>query len=382
MNSPPYNSVHKGRPIRRRDRIGYMIKVRVTPPVGRTKVVSVYGATLAAVEENADRVVRWYAQFSSIDAAEAAKRQTVATCAETYIADRPIAPKTVAGYEWLLRPDGPVAPILHQRVADITTDAINAWSANLARAGYSPSMQRRAVKLVKAILRTAQSDGLLPHVRLDRIRIPTQSDTIMRYWLPQEARQFLAAVDGRPEAVAYVLMVGMGLRVGEVRGLLWRDLDLQRGMLHIRQQVTDVGGVPTITTPKSQKSRRTLPIPGEFKIRLAQHLEETKHERGRVRPTDYVVATKSGEPYTRERIAYVLTQVARAAGLPEIHIHGMRHTYAAIMRHHGTDIATLSRLMGHSDLRTTQQYYGHLYDDDLRRANEPMGRLLAPEEEL
>ncbi|MGX9687685.1 tyrosine-type recombinase/integrase [Deinococcus wulumuqiensis] len=376
MSKPIANSIRIGRPIRRKDRPGWMIKVVIRPPRGRPKTVCVYGPTVSAAEARANELMRWYAQFETIEAAEEAKRYTLAKAAQTYIDGRSLAAKTKAGYDWLLREHGPVGPLLQRNLAEMTTEDINDWVRTMCRDGHSLSMQRRTVKLVFAILRAAQLDGLTPNIRLDRINIPVQGEVIMRYWLPEEAQQFLAAVDALPEAVAFLMMIGMGLRVGEMRGLTWRDVDLKRGLIHVRQQITDVRGVPTLATPKSKRSRRTLPIPTEFSARLARHLAEVTHAQGKVRPTDYVVSTRKGTAYSRERLARLLTKVAQAEGLPEIHVHGMRHTYAALMRHHGTDIATLSRLMGHSDLRVTETYYGHMYDEDLRRANAPMGRLI------
>jgi hypothetical protein len=74
-------------------------------------------------------------------------------------------------------------------------------------------------------------------------------------------RRLLAAVRGTRHEAAYVLMLTVGLRLGEVLGLRWSDVDLDGGELRVRRQLRRVGGQLTFTEPKSKRSRRTVSLP-------------------------------------------------------------------------------------------------------------------------
>ncbi|MCP2014801.1 integrase [Deinococcus sp. HSC-46F16] len=373
------NTVIIHTPSKRRDRNKYEIKITIKQYDGQTERVSKYGNSKAEVMEQAQVYADHVRQYASVAAAQAALRLTLGDVAQRYIARHDLAPKTLATYRHTARPEGLIGGLLPLPVSAITDERLAVWRRSIAQSGASASAQRRAVKLVVAIVTHAQlHQRLFPGVRASLLTPPRAERRSITYWEPAQAQRALAHVRTLPEGIAIEMMLVQGLRVGEVRGLEWQDIDLRSQTLRVQRQITDIRGRGTVTDPKSRRSRRTLHIPNQLRDRLLAH-HAAQSAMGRGRPGDLVAATRTGRPYTRERLALILNRTASALELPRIHVHGLRHTYAAIMRRQGVGILTLSRLMGHADVRTTIDYYAHLYDDELRQAGEMTGFLLEEE---
>ena len=154
------------------------------------------------------------------------------------------------------------------------------------------------------------------------------------------------------------------LRRGEVIGLQWKDVDLDRLRLHVRRSVSDVGGIRQERTTKGKRARRVA-ISSEF----AAWLRVWKTASGGERAAGHVWPGQDGGPMSAHSPNHSLTRVLRRAGLvdkcgvPLVRPHGLRHTAASLMLAAGVPLIVVSRQLGHANPNVTAQVYAHLLAD-------------------
>ncbi len=202
---------------------------------------------------------------------------------------------------------------------------------------------------------------------------------------------------------ALFLALGMGLRRGEVMGLKWADVDLERGTLRVRQtRVMDVEGIVN-GSPKTTNSRRELHLPGSVTALLKQHRDAQKAERQAAGNAwqeggvlfaialgewthpdnlnralcavlDWTDPTRAGQDgrgnvwtrVPREMRAGLKAAVLAGERLPGISPHDLRHTYATLALRHGVPVEVVSKNLGHGSPAITLTVYRHVLDDELR----------------
>jgi len=149
-----------------------------------------------------------------------------------------------------------------------------------------------------------------------------------------------------------------GLRTGELCGLKWGDVDLERRKLRVVRQFSK----GRVSTPKSGKSR-TVPLPQAALRALTEQRAET-YMRG-----DWVWCDDDGAPITSDMIKSRFRIACRNAGVREVRVHDLRHTYASMLVRRGVGLKVVQELLGHHSVTVTQRY-AHLAPDDLSAAVE------------
>ena len=150
-----------------------------------------------------------------------------------------------------------------------------------------------------------------------------------------------------------------GMRVSELRGLIWRHVDFEANEIHVRQRADYRG---EIGPPKSKRGVRSIPMTPDVRKALAEHKLGSKFSR----PTDYVFCTRSGtvEQYSsilRRGLwpAQIKAGIVDANGEPKFSLHDLRH-FAASWMLEQFQLFKVSRLLGHSSQQLTADRYGHL----------------------
>lgn len=268
-----------------------------------------------------------------------------------------------------------IAPALgHVGVRKLATADIERAHLLWQRAGVKTSMRRKAVEVLRSALRHAVALGLCDANVASRSSVPPKS-TRPPTWLDvEDARRLLAAVRGKPIEGAYALALGLGLRRGEVLGLTWSDVDLARGLLHVRWNRTEYLGGTRLTAPKTAASRRTLALPA-FVARVLREQRRAEQRKARaagtrLRPEDPVLTTRTRRPYWTSYLHVELQKRLRELGLPAMRYHDLRHTAASLMLGAGVPPRTVMEMMGHRNLAVTMLIYGHT---NLRHQREAVG---------
>jgi integrase len=150
-----------------------------------------------------------------------------------------------------------------------------------------------------------------------------------------------------------------GLRLGELLGLQWQDVDFETGVLHVRRQWTLTGD---LTEPKTKKGVRRVPLGGDMVAFLRLHKLASKFSQDE----NFVFASKAGTPLSPRNVQVRGFEAARnKAELPEsLTFHKLRHAFASLAAHRGVPMSVLSEVMGHAHVGITQNIYMHLYGRD------------------
>jgi integrase len=177
---------------------------------------------------------------------------------------------------------------------------------------------------------------------------------------------FEAARGDRLEAL-YVLALATGMRRSELLGLKWEDVDLQARIVLVRRGLTisPNGGIE-IDDPKRFDSKRRLEISSEVAATLKEHRKRQAEERmatasGAWRDEGFVFTTHSGG-YLHPNTLYTayFKPIRDKAGVPPIHFHDLRHTYATLALLNGIPVKVVSEVLGHKDIATTLRTYAHV----------------------
>ena len=183
--------------------------------------------------------------------------------------------------------------------------------------------------------------------------------------------------------VAIILTVFTGVRLGELMGLEWQDVDFKNGIISINrssQYLSDMGVFTKV--PKTESSIREIAIP-EFIISLLEEYklwyEEQKSVYGELwTNSDRLFVQADGKPMHPSTISKWFVKFVGQIGLPVINFHGLRHTSASLLVAQNIDIAVISARLGHAQISTTLDFYVHPLLSHNRKAGYALENLLLP----
>lgn len=227
-----------------------------------------------------------------------------------------------------------------------------------------------ALAMLGSILRFALRRGYIvehPLARLEAGERPRPPRRRQRALGHDEITRLLAACLPRYRTlIATALYTGM--RISEVLGLIWEDVDFAAGLVRVSAQLSRASRtVPARRVPpKTPASHREIPLVAQLGRLLREHKLAASLSNG----PDYVFATSRGCPLAHRNVnRRALTHAARAAGIecdawPPLRFHDLRHTFAShLIIDLGLDVAQVSRILGHARVTTTLDVYTHLFDD-------------------
>lgn len=186
----------------------------------------------------------------------------------------------------------------------------------------------------------------------------------MTLWEPEQAARFLdAAMEHRLHAFFYLSMA-TGLRRGELLGLRW--VDIESGLLHVKQTLVKVGTQLIISTPKTRKGFRTVALSPDVEAVLLSHRQRQAVERAALgdaweRP-ELVFTSEVGTPLNPDNLKRVRDYLMNKADVPRVRLHDLRHLHASVAIHSGMDAKVLADRLGHARASFTLDRYTHLFE--------------------
>lgn len=284
-------------------------------------------------------------------------RQLLSDFALRWVGTAPLQPSTRYGYERTLTLH--ILPRFGKRLLDeITYSDVQAWHADL-RENRSAATVDRINNVLRSCLNAALRDG---HLRANPAaghqfgRSP-QIDLVV----PTPAQVY--AIDERMPREYQgmcVFAAYTGLRFSEQAALRVGAVDLDREVLHVRTAVTHAGGVRAEGAPKTNSSRRSVPLaPPALQIAKARC-------DGRA-PEDLLFPSRNGTPLRGSNVSATFSRRAAGAGVPGLRWHDLRHAFGSWLSEGGTPVDQVMALLGHSQLSTVQRYL-HSSQDARRNA--------------
>jgi integrase len=315
--------------------------------------------------------------------APADRRLTMASYLAGWLAgkERVLRPSTWVTYRGYI--ERSIVPDLGRlRLTELGPQHVDAWIDAELKAGLSP----RTVSHLRAILRAALNDarrrGLVDRNAAALAGPPRVEKRTQAPMTAEEANRILRAVAGRDIEAPVAVALQAGLRLGEVLGLAWQDVDLGARTLRVRQALSRRNGVTTLGPPKSADSRRVVPMTRPLTAVLAAHRELEGVKRARLglpgaADEALVFTNRAGDPLDPSWVSHTFHDRLAEAGLPPRRFHDLRHGCAALLLASGADLKVVSSILGHSSIRLTADTYAGVVDRLRGDAAEGLERLLS-----
>jgi integrase len=261
-------------------------------------------------------------------------------------------------------------------LGSVRSSELQAWVR-----GRSDELSAGTVQVVfrylSAIFRAAVADRLIASSPCVGIKLPKVEHAQVEPLAVEAVDALLAAAPDRYRALI-VFAAGTGLRQGECFGLTVDRIDFLRRTAKVdRQLLLMPGGGPALAPPKTEASRRIVPLPDVVVDALAAHLA-----RFPAGPDGFVFTNDDGKPIRRTRFSDMWRPLVQRAGLPEgVGFHQLRHFYASLLIRHGESVKTVQLRLGHASAVETLNTYSHLWPDSDDPTREAVDRVLGPDAE-
>lgn len=349
---------------------------------GRLARRSLYGSTRKEVADKMSAVLAGL-QRGDLPLSE---RRTVGTFLEEWMAglDLRVRPSTAERYCDLLRRHA-IPSIGKVRLGRLTPQRVDALLADRQRAGLSP----RSVWHLRAVLRAALGDAMRTgEVTRNVAALARPPKKVEPYHVepmsPDQAAAILDAVAGTALEAPVSVALWTGLRQGELLGLRWSDIDLDRGRLTVAVTLQRRHREWSVEGTKTEKSRRTisLPAPAVDALTAWRHHQREQRLRGgpgwETRYGDLVFTNTIGQPLQGTTLSHQFREALERAGLRSVRFHDLRHGAATLMLASGTDLKVVSEVLGHSTIATTANVYAGVLDSLKADAATRLTRLVRP----
>jgi len=235
--------------------------------------------------------------------------------------------------------------------------------------GVSRKSVLNVLGTLSSILTTARDWGYnCEHIDVRKLRLPPRGE---RYEAPHftiDQLQRILAIAEEPWHTLFCILTLDGLRAGEVLGLQWKDIDLDRRLLHVRRSAW----YGHVQTAKSKASETVLPIP-----QLLVNVLKKYHTQWKPNPQGFLFVTRNGRPPSSNKVVeYHLWTILDALGIPRCGLHAFRHSHTALLLDSGATPKVVQRQLRHADARTTLEIYGHVIGEAQREAVEKVASIV------
>lgn len=397
--------------------------------------------TAATVEECYAQAAKVRDSEAPLDTAQA-QRQTVADYLRSWMEGRKRHHEVTTNsyYDQIIRTQ--IVPNIGSvRLRDLTVDHIERMLAKVAERGVKPSTANRSRRVMVTALKDAERRDLVAR-NVASLSKPLPERKSRRQLIPpEEVRRLLEATAGTRRYALYVIAATLGMRMGEILGLRWSDVDRTDRTLHIRGALkAGEDGSLVLGRTKNESSERTLPLIGMLVDVFTRREEEQNADRILAGDawayegigSDLVFTTRFGRPLTRNMVHKGLltdlertnrrgveAAMARATGSPvrypdvtdawvasltfshpvtgepfrsptlddlrsrvgirRCSFHQLRHSAASYLAAQGVPPRTVADILGHSSTKTTLDIYTHADQGQIRAALERLGGIMPTE---
>ena len=213
---------------------------------------------------------------------------------------------------------------------------------------------------------------------------PKDTDIEERVYLDAEhCKKLLTIINefNNPQLTRLIrILLFTGMRIGEITGLHWNDVDFERSTLTIRYSLYRSKGQYKLGTPKTKSSARVISLPPQVMETLAEQMDWQKQrkqdagsrwiDRGTVFTGEY------GEYMNGNYVNSEFKELLKKHNFPNVHIHDLRHANASLLINMGVPVKVISEHLGHCDTRTTENIYAHVFAETRAKAADAISQAL------
>lgn len=270
--------------------------------------------------------------------------------------------------------DGHILPAIgERRLCDLTREEVQSFLTAKLKAGLAWETVAHMKHALSKMLRAAMEWGYTTENIAAMAKLPRRQPGPPRAFLNEEQVRKLLAVLEEPGRTIVLTLLLTGCRIGEVLALRWKHLDLDRGVLHIREGVYH----GHFGSPKTQSSIGDLPIGPQVVAALLRHRDR---QGSASHPDALVFPNEKGGPHDTHNLLWrVLYPACKTAKVPRVSWHELRHTHATLLNAQGESMKTIQAQLRHSSARVTMEIYTHAIPQHQRDAVERLEQRFGPQ---
>jgi len=233
--------------------------------------------------------------------------------------------------------------------------------------GLSVKTVRNINQMISSALNCAVEQRLIPSNPTKGCVLPKLERKEMKILPPESLGTFFEEARRSGVFELYYIDLATGLRRGELLGLKWSDVDLEKGIIYVRRQILRQNGEVVEAPLKTKNSYRSIAI-GADAIKVLKGMEQRD---------EYVFPSPYGGPMSPDSVLHMLQRVLKRAGLERIRFHDLRHTFSVLALQNGVDVKTLSAMLGHYSAGFTLDTYAHVTTSMQKQAANTVGNFLS-----
>lgn len=248
------------------------------------------------------------------------------------------------------------------KLSELSEDLVQQWIDSL-----QGCLKINSIHAVFRVFRQAMKDAVasdcLQKNPTQHTQLPRQTKSDVRAFSREDQRRIEEQCTTQKN-LPILLALDTGMRIGEILGLQWRNIDWRNHTITIQQtsQRVKIGNKTElrIDTPKTEASQRTIPMTQ----RLVDLLKEQKNDD----QSQFIFEGKDGQPLDQRTIRYRFEQIKKQSKVEDLPFHALRHTFATRCMEAGVNITTMSALMGHSSVKLTLDIYTNSFLSEKKKA--------------
>lgn len=352
------------------DRWSFRVSLGNDPVTGRRQQPQRQGfRTRREAQEAAEELIREYDRNAGRAPATDRLGDYLARWLEAHSPS--LRPSTVHSYQMAV--DRITARLGSIPLSDLRPLTIEHFYGELLRKGLAPKTVSNTHTVLRKALADAERLELISRNPAANARPPSVPHREVEVWTAAQLREFIDFIDGDRLQGYFVLLGLTGLRRGEALGLRHRDVDLQRGTISVVQSIGVVDGTIVISSPKTKRSRRQVPLDPTTVRYLKAHLLRQREERLKAGAAwassgDWFFTDELGRHLHPSGISKRFQVLLAESGLPRIRLHDLRHTYGTMSLEAGIHPKIVSERLGHATVGITLDVYSHVTEGMSRDA--------------
>lgn len=293
-----------------------------------------------------------------------------------YFQSAKLRPTTLAHYQWVV--ETYISPAIGKvRLSKLDASHLQAFYATLD----GPRVPSKVHRLLHRALKEAVQWDWLASNPADRVAAPTYQAPRKEVWNEAQLQAFLKGTQAHKYGPFWMLALATGLRLSELMGLQWQDVDLEGRTLTVERTRVKQRGVEAVLPPKTRAGERTLALPpqGVTALRQWKALQaQWRSQAGGEWPSvpSWVFTNEAGRPLPHGTVQKSLQDVCKRLDLPLIGTHGLRHLHATLLLSDGLPVPAVSARLGHANPQVTMTVYAHALPQQDREAASVIDRAL------
>jgi len=257
------------------------------------------------------------------------------------------------------------------------------------KGGLSPKTIKNMHVMLHEALEQALKNGLVTRNVTNAVTLPKITKKEMRVLTVDEQNRLLKICNNENNGIFIILALSTGMRLGEILGLKWKDIDFENKLLKVKRTVNRLKNYNKeinsktaliVNSPKTENSTRIIPL-NDITLKYLKSFQIFQQEKFlkidiQINNESFVFSNifgNTGEPKTYQDI---FIKLAKQANIDNVHIHCLRHTFATRALEEGIPAKTVSEILGHANVSTTLDLYSHVLLDTKRDAIEKMSKYI------